>query len=75
MINDKNTNPQRDLYYLGGIVIDILHQTSENENFFDVFEKVRKREPISINLFSLTLDWLYLLGIVNFENGRLKKCF
>ena len=50
MINDKNTNPQRDLYYLGGIVIDVLHQANENENFLDVFEKVRQRETISMNL-------------------------
>ena len=78
MINDKNTNPQRDLYYLGGIVIDVLQQANKDESFFDifdVFEKVREREIISMNLFSLTIDWLYLLDIVNFKDGRLKKCF
>ena len=75
MINDKNTNPQRDLYYLGGIVIDVLHQANENENFLDVFEKVRQRETISMNLFSLTIDWLYLIDAVDFKDGRLEKCF
>jgi len=75
MINDNNTNPQRDLYYLGGVVIDILHQASEDESFFDIFEKVREREAISMNLFSLTIDWLYLLDAVTFKNGRLEKCF
>lgn len=78
MINDKNTNPQRDLYYLGGIVIDVLHQTSGDESFFDIFdifEKVREREAISMNLFSLTIDWLYLLDTVRFKDGRIEKCF
>ena len=75
MINDNNTNPQRDLYYLAGVVIDILQQTSEDESFFDIFEKVREIETISMNLFSLTIDWLYLLDAVNFKNGRLEKCF
>jgi len=75
MINDKNTNPQRDLYYLGGVVIDILQQASNDESFFDIFEKVRERESISMNLFLLTIDWLYLLDAVNLKNGRLEKCF
>lgn len=75
MINDYNTNPRRDLYYLGGVVIDILHQANGDEIFFDIFEKVREREAISMNLFSLTIDWLYLLDAVNFKNGRLEKCF
>lgn len=44
MINDKNTNPQRDLYYLGGVVIDVLHNTNNEESFFDIFEKVREKE-------------------------------
>ena len=75
MINDTTTNPKRDLYYLGGIVIDILHQSQDNISFFDIFEKVRERESISINLFSLTIDWLYLLDVVRFKNGRIEKCF
>lgn len=75
MINDKNTNPQRDLYYLGGVVIDVLNQASTEDSFFDIFEKVRGRETISMNLFSLTIDWLYLLDAVKLNNGRLEKCF
>ncbi len=75
MINDKNTNPQRDLYYLGGIVIDALSHASTDDGFFDIFEKVRERETISMNLFSLTIDWLYLLDAVKIKNGRLEKCF
>ena len=75
MINDKNTNPQRDLYYLGGVVIDVLHNTNNEESFFDIFEKVREKENISMNLFSLTIDWLYLLDVVKLNKGRLEKCF
>jgi hypothetical protein len=75
MINDKDTNPQRDLYYLGGVVIDILNKANKDDSFLDIFEKVRERESISMNLFSLTIDWLYLLDVVNFKNGRLEKCF
>ena len=75
MINDNNTTPQRDLYYLGGVVIDILNKTNEDESFLDIFEKVLERERISMNLFSLTIDWLFLLDVINFKNGRLLKCF
>lgn len=75
MINDNETNPKRDLYYLGGVVINILDHASSDDTFFDIFEKIRERETISINLFSLTIDWLFLLDIVQFKNGRLEKCF
>lgn len=75
MIIDTNTNPKRDLYYLGAIVINVLDQGNKNELFFDVFEKVREKEIISMNLFSLTIDWLYLLDAVDFKDGRILKCF
>ena len=31
MIVNKNTNPERDLYYLGGKVIEVLNSYTKNE--------------------------------------------
>jgi hypothetical protein len=77
MIIDKNINPERDLYYLGGILIDVLaSKNSVDIDYFDLYQSLNKKKEISINLYSLTLDWLFILGVVSKgENGKIKKCF
>lgn len=77
MIIDKNTNPERDLYYLGGVLIDVLANKNNKEiDYMDLFVLFNQRQEITINLYSLTLDWLFILGVVNKgENGKIKKCF
>lgn len=77
MIVSRDINPERDFYYLGGKIIEILSNTETKEiDFFDVFEKMNISTKISINLFTLTLDWLFLIGVINKSNsGKLIKCF
>lgn len=74
MIVSKNTHPNRQLYYLGAKTLDILSSKSELVNFFDAYEKLKHEEDISVSLFVLTLDWLYLLGAIESENGWIRKC-
>jgi len=77
MIISKDINPERDLYYLGAKVIEILSgESGESVDFFDVYKKLNATERVSINLYSLTLDWLFLLGVIdNSEKGDIQKCF
>lgn len=77
MIVSKDINPERDCYYLGAKLIDVLSkEKSTKVDFFDAYQKINHSEDVSINLFSLTLDWLYLLGVIeNSEKGFIKKCF
>ena len=77
MIIDKSINPERDLYYLGGVLIDILSNKNVKEiDFMDLYALLKKKHTISINLFSLTLDWLFILVVITKgENGKVKKCF
>jgi len=77
MIIDKNINPERDLYYLGGILIDILQKKNYNEvDYMELYALMINEKEITINLYSLTLDWLFILGIVvKGENGKIKTCF
>jgi hypothetical protein len=77
MIISKDINPERDVYYLGAKVIDILSVESNKEvNFLDVYERLIVEEKISINLYSLTLDWLYLVGAIDgYQQGNILKCF
>lgn len=77
MIVNKNINPERDLYYLGGKVIEVLNSFNKNEiDYFDLFLSVNKSNKISLNLYSLVLDWLFILGIIKKGNkGLIIKCF
>jgi len=77
MIISKNTNPERDLYYLGGKVIEVLAASnSDKYDYFDLYAKVNKEQTIGLNLFILTLDWLFILGVVkNSNNGCIERCF
>jgi hypothetical protein len=77
MIIDKNINPERDLYYLGGILIDVLaSKNSIDFDYIDLYQSLNQKQEISINLYSLTLDWLFIIGVVRKgENGKIKKCF
>jgi hypothetical protein len=77
MIIDKNINPARDLYYLGGILIDVLDCKNNKElDYMDLFLLLNQKIEITINLYSLTLDWLFILGLVTKGgNCKIKKCF
>ena len=77
MIVSKDIHPERDVYYLGAQVIKILsNKKSDVYNFLDIYEELNSSESISINLFVLVLDWLYLSEVISgVENGRITKCF
>jgi len=77
MIVSKDVNPERDFYYLGAKVIEVLSsEEDEIVDYFDIFQKINSSEQVSINLYSLTLDWLYLIGVIdNSEKGNIRKCF
>ena len=77
MIVNKNINPERDLYYLGANVIEALNSFTKNEiDYFDLFLSVNKSNKVSLNLYSLVLDWLFILGIIKKGNkGLIIKCF
>lgn len=77
MILNKNINPERDLYYLGGKVIETLGLFTQNEiDYFELFISVNKSNKVSLNLYSLVLDWLFILGIIKKgQKGMIVKCF
>ena len=77
MIVNKDITPERDFYYLGAKTIEILSSYEDNKiDFFKVYSELDKSENISINLFILTLDWLYLVGAIEKPvKGNIIKCF
>ena len=74
MIIDNNTHPNRQLYYLGAKTIKAIKENDDEIELLHLFEKIKEKEDLSLMLFILTLDWLYLLGAIRKENGIIKLC-
>lgn len=76
MIIGKDIKPERQIYHLGALLIEVMQSTSNrNIELFDVFERMNSHETVSVNAFILTLDWLFLLGAITNDKGRIVKCF
>ncbi|MCH4171639.1 MAG: hypothetical protein LKF36_10475 [Lactobacillus sp.] len=68
MILPNDTRPETSLYYLGGLIISALKETESTEMpFLELFSSVKERQAISLKLFALTLDWLYLIALVKVD--------
>ncbi|MBT6837251.1 MAG: hypothetical protein HN704_14790 [Bacteroidetes bacterium] len=77
MILSNDIKPDRDLYFLGSKVIEVLNDSDEKKvDYFDLFQKVNLELEISLNLYTLVLDWLFIIGVIkNAENRLIEKCF
>lgn len=76
MIVDVDRNPQNQIYYIGGLILNELkRQNKVAFSYMDVFEALNKEHKVSINLYTLSLDWLYLLGTISYNEKGLVKCF
>lgn len=77
MIVSSDIKPDRDLYFLGSKVIEVLIDCDERMvDYFELFQKVNSELEISLNLYTLVLDWLFIIGVIkNAENRLIEKCF
>lgn len=76
MIIGKDINPKRNIYYLSALIINEIKDSQKDDfDFFDIYNKIKSKEGISINLYLLSLDWLFFLGAIKKDNNRLIKCF
>ena len=76
MIIGKDIKPDRQVYHLGALLLKVLQDSpSTTIGLFDMFERINKYETVSMNAFILTVDWLFLLGAITSDSGRIIKCF
>jgi ABC-3C biological conflict system middle component len=77
MIISKDINPKRDLYFLGAQILEFITEPNEKEyDFLELYKRVKLSNNISINLFSLSLTWLFTIGAINHsDKGNIIRCF
>jgi len=77
MIATSDTHPERDVYYLGAKIIEILSETNKREwDCIELFETLRQSNGIELKLFILCLDWLFMINVIeNNERGDVIRVF
>jgi len=77
MIFKKDINPKNSLYFIGGLILEELEKNEKNEiEFLDIYESLKEDKDISLKLFVLAVDWLFLLDALKLnQRGKLEKCF
>ncbi|WP_421345424.1 ABC-three component system middle component 6 [Aeromonas veronii] len=71
MLLPEYTSPEDSLYYNGAIILNCLREYKK-VSFTDLYLKSNETKKISISIYLLSLDWLYLLNLVDFDsNGDL----
>jgi hypothetical protein len=74
MLLPDSIHPKYSVYYTGAIVLQTL-QRCGTTTFVDLFVEIKKSNDMSIRLFTITLDWLYLINaaVLN-EKGEISLC-
>jgi hypothetical protein len=67
MLLPDNIHPEQTLYYNGSIILKILLEEKESK-LLDLYSKVFQSKNMSFNLFILSIDWLFIAGLVDYKN-------
>lgn len=82
MLTDIYVEPQKNIYYIGARILQLLSRFKDGDEIELewISRRLNKNRPgkqkIGIQYIVLALDWLFMLGLVDSgEKGRVKKCF
>jgi ABC-3C biological conflict system middle component len=76
MIINKDIKPEFQLYPIGAAILSQLKATEQEDiQIFDLYKLVKEAHSLSLNTFFLALDWLFIIGAVDENNGMIVKCF
>ena len=74
MLLPDNIRPGSTLLYNGGLIIRALRDLGDT-TLLDLYVETRKDSSLSMPLFVLSLDWLYLANCIEMtEQGKLSLC-
>lgn len=75
MLLPDNIHPEQSIYYNGAFVLQTLHK-QRIMDLLDLYMETQKLRQMTMPVFVLCLDWLYLLDIISLnEQGGVELCF
>ncbi|MEN6385928.1 MAG: ABC-three component system middle component 6 [Phycisphaerales bacterium] len=74
MLVPDNIHPEQTVYFNGAFVLKAI-QKYRMLDIFDLYMQTTTEREMSMPVFVLCLDWLFLLNLVTLnENGKVKLC-
>lgn len=74
MLLPDNIHPEQSLYYNGAFVLQTLREQRAMD-LLDLYAHTQEHRRMSMPVFVLCLDWLYLLNLVCLnEQGGVELC-
>lgn len=73
MLLPDNIHPENTIYYQGAFVLKILQQ-SPRIDLLELYTQAKAQHEISIPVFLLCLDWLFLLDLITLDNEMVVLC-
>jgi hypothetical protein len=68
-------NPETSLYYLGSEILRILSEQDSDLYLSEIYKFISKKNIIGLNRVILSLDWLYMIGLVEeSKEGKITLC-
>ena len=75
MLLPNNIHPQASLYFIGSHIIRALKEI-HRPDILELFAKTRLYYCVSMPIFVLSLDWLFLADLVELDSdGKIVACF
>lgn len=74
----NESQPEKSLYVFGASIIDYLKNDKKvgAYNFIKLFDEIKQKLNISRSQFLMTLDWLYVIGIIDdLNDNEIILCF
>lgn len=75
MIVNIDREPKYSLYYIGGIILEILKE-QDHISIDELYQKTKQLidENLYIDFIYYSLDWLYMLSLIEIEKDKVKLC-
>lgn len=74
MLIPDNIHPEQTIYFNGAFVLKELQEHREM-NILDLYLQTSAKQGMSMPVFVLCLDWLFLLNVVTLnDHGKVKLC-
>ncbi len=74
MILPNNINPKNTIYYNSALIIKKM-KVCDNKDFMNIYKILSKEINITLKLYLLCIDWLYLVNVIKIGiGGEIELC-
>ncbi|UNH41545.1 hypothetical protein MNY66_10850 [Moellerella wisconsensis] len=72
MIPIKGSHPKMNVLYIGGFILEKLHECKKKRMTITQLMKIGNKElSVSVDHIILTLDWLYIISAISYNEKEI----